>query len=205
MTKRPDHDHGTPETAFLPFAPGELDRCGLRLTRAEFARFMGVSKQAAGEWVTSGKITLGTDGRLDPRMAVSQLLRNSDPARLRARVLAPLVRDMGTLQKRIAEIDIALAAAKEDAEFHEGAAMELAGQLNGLQRRLQEECAALTLFPSCKVIAAIVAWLGKAEDAAGDIDLGVLDCLSASDAERPESTLPGALEKKNGEGELADG
>lgn len=110
----------------LPFDPAEMDRSGLRLTRAEFARFLGCSKQAVGEWVTAGKITLGADGRLDPRQAVAQLLRNSDPARLRAKVLAPLVRDLGTHQRRIAELEARLAAAEERAEFCEAEAAEAA-------------------------------------------------------------------------------
>lgn len=111
----------------LPFDPAEMDRSGLRLTRAEFARFLGCSKQAVGEWVTAGKITLGADGRLDPRRAVGQLLRNSDPARLRARVLKPLVDDLGVHQRRIAELEARLAAAEERAEFCEAEAAEAAG------------------------------------------------------------------------------
>lgn len=110
----------------LPFDPAEMDRSGLRLTRAEFARFLGCSKQAVGEWVTAGKITLGADGRLDPRQAVTQLLRNSDPARLRAKVLAPLVRDLGAHQRQIAELEARLAAAEERAEFVEAEAGEAA-------------------------------------------------------------------------------
>lgn len=110
----------------LPFDPGEIDRFGIRVTRAEFARLLGCSKQAVGEWVTAGKITLGADGRLDPRQAVAQLLRNSDPARLRARVLAPLVRDVVALQRRIAELEARLTAAEERAEFCEAEAAEAA-------------------------------------------------------------------------------
>jgi hypothetical protein len=177
MTYRPDPDKASRKTGFLPFAPGELDRSGLRLTRAEFARFLGVSKQAVGEWVTAGKITLGTDGRLDPRQAVAQLLRNSDPARLRAKVLAPLVRDVGELQRRIGELEVELARWKEEAGFHEGAALELAGQINGLACRLQEERAELATLPSGLLLSALVAWLGEAEEAAGDPDLAILDCV----------------------------
>jgi small-conductance mechanosensitive channel len=114
----------------LPFDPAEMDRSGLRLTRAEFARFLGCSKQAVGEWVTAGKITLGVDGRLDPRQAVAQLLRNSDPARLRTKVLAPLVRDLGAHRRQIAELEARLAAAEERAEFVEAEAAE-AAELRG--------------------------------------------------------------------------
>lgn len=125
MTNQLNPDSATPKTGFLPFASGELDRSGLRLTRAEFSRFLGVSKQAVGEWVTAGKITLGADGRLDPRQAVSQLLRNSDPARLRVKVLEPLARDIGKLQRRIAELEATLTTSEEDASFHEESSLEL--------------------------------------------------------------------------------
>lgn len=204
MTNRLDLDDSTPEPPFLPFSPGQLDRSGLRLTRAEFARFMEVSKQAVGEWVTSGKVTLGADGRLDPRQAVSQLLRNSDPARLRTRVLAPLVQDVGNLHKRIAELEADLSAAKEEAAFHEEATMQLAGQLIDLQRHLQNEEADLASLPGRKIVAAILAWLSNVDDVASAPDLGILDCLPVSDTEQP-AEYPGAPEKKNGEGESADG
>lgn len=183
MTNRPDPDAGTLNTPYLPFAPGELDRSGLRLTRAEFSRFLGVSKQAVGEWVTAGKITLGADGRLDPRQAVAQLLRNSDPARLRARVLAPLVRDVGNLQRRIAEIEAEVARWKEEAEFHEGASLEIGGQLWGLHDRLRVEREAMAALPGEQVVAALLGWLAAAEEAAGDPGFAILDCPAALDTD----------------------
>lgn len=154
MTNPLDLDCTTPQTGVLPFAPGALDRSGLRLTRAEFARFLGVSKQAVGEWVTAGKITLGADARLDPRQAVSQLLRNSDPARLRAKVLAPLVRDVGIMQKKVADLERALAEADENASFHEECAGELAEQLNAFDNHLREERDVLVTLPANKVLTA---------------------------------------------------
>lgn len=114
----------------LPFDPAEMDRFGVRVTRSQFAKLMEVSKQAVSEWTASGRITLGADGRLDPRQAVAQLLRNSDPARLRAKVLAPLVRDLGVHQRQIAELEARLAAAEERAEFVEVEAAE-AAELRG--------------------------------------------------------------------------
>lgn len=158
MTIPLDPDCDTPKTGVLPFAPGALDRSGLRLTRAEFARFLGVSKQAVSEWTASGKITLGADGRLDPRQAVSQLLRNSDPARLRAKVLAPLVRDVGLMQKKAADLERALAAADENASFHEECADELAAQLTAFDNHLREERDVLVTLPADKVIDGITAW-----------------------------------------------
>lgn len=187
-------------SAFLPFAPGDLDRSGLRLTRAEFARFLEVSKQAVGEWVVAGKITIGADGRLDPRQAVSQLLRNSDPARLRSKVLAPLARDVGVLQKRVAELEGDLASANEDIDFHEGASLELIGQQDALRQHLENGRKDLAKLPAGQVIAGLLAWLEQIASGVGDWQgLSILDCVPAASAD----VSTGALEFKKGEGEAA--
>lgn len=189
-------DYATPKTGVLPFAPGALDRSGLRLTRAEFARFLDVSKQAVSEWVTGGKITLGADGRLDPRQAVSQLLRNSDPARLRAKVLAPLVRDVGVMQKKVADLERALAAAIEDASFHEESAGELAAQLNALDHHLRDERDVLATLPADKVIDGIAAWLERVSDD-GTATAGLLTILACVSRNGLGISL-GALEENTG-------
>lgn len=182
MTNQLNPDCTTPKTGILPFASGELDRSGLRLTRAEFSRFLNVSKQAVGEWVTAGKITLGADGRLDPRQAVSQLLRNTDPARLRAKVLEPLSRDIGRLQQRVTEMEKALAQSDENASFHEESAGELAAQLNALDRCLLDERAALVPLPADKVIDGIAAWLKRvSEDGVATVGwLTIFECVPDS-------------------------
>lgn len=186
MTIPLDPDYNTPKTGILPFAAGALDRSGLRLTRAEFARFLGVSKQAVGEWVTAGKITLGADGRLDPRQAVSQLLRNSDPARLRAKVLEPLVRDVGIMQKKIADLERALVAADENASFHEESAGELAEQLNALDHHLRDEHNVLAELPAGKVIDGIAVWLDWVScDGITPGLLTILECMPGDSLNTP--------------------
>ncbi|MDO9010774.1 MAG: hypothetical protein Q7U78_03045 [Gallionella sp.] len=179
MTNLLNPDCTTPKTGVLPFASGELDRSGLRLTRAEFARFLNVSKQAVGEWVTAGKITLGADSRLDPRQAVSQLLRNTDPARLRAKVLEPLSRDIGRLQQRVAELEKALAQSEENATFHEECADELATQMNALDLHLLDERNVLVSLPVDKVIDGIAAWLNRVTEDGHAVAgwLTILECV----------------------------
>lgn len=197
-------DCATQKTGTLPFASGDLDRSGLRLTRAEFARFLSVSKQAVGEWVTSGKITLGADGRLDPRQAVSQLLRNTDPARLRAKVLEPLSRDIGRLQQRVAELEAELARVKEDAEYHEEVSGELAAQLNAFDNHLADERNVLVSLSSNKVIDGIAAWLKRiSEDGIAVAGwLTILECVPDNGLDilqhELDSLSPGALEKNIG-------
>lgn len=178
MTKSLNPDCKTMETPLLPFAAGELDRSGLRLTRAEFARFLGVSKTAITDMVKSGKVTIDPDGRLDPRRAVSQLLRNSNPERLRSKVLAPLLKDLGSYQKRIADLEVALAAAKEDADFHEEVALEFADQLEQLRQRLNDERSDILDLSAEELFCGVLGWLNAViSDGADWRELSIMSCI----------------------------
>jgi hypothetical protein len=146
---------------------------------------MGTSRQTVTMWVKSGKITIGADGRLDPRVAVAQLLRNSDPGRVRAKVLAPLLGELDALRHRVveleaklqsaledaafhegaaAELEAKLQSALEDAAFHEGAAAELLAQQEALLRHLDAQRAALSALSGGEVVAAVEAWLRRAAE-----------------------------------------
>lgn len=185
MTFKPYPDRTAP---LLPFAAGDLDRCGVRMNRAEFARFLGVSKQAVGDWTRAGKIVLGVDGLLDPRQAVQQLLRNTDPARLRSKVLAPLVGEVGTLQRRVAELESQLAAARADIEFHEGAAAELAEQVDAILRHFRDDWLELRALPARTALEAIDQW--EADLDAGLLDwseVSILDYVSLAELPAPET------------------
>lgn len=201
----------------LPFAGGDLDRSGIRLTRAEFSRFLGVSKQAVTDWVKSGKVVLGADGRLDPRQAVSQLLRSGDPARLRSKVLAPLLKDVGALQRRIADLERDLARALEDAEFNQGSSSELIHILQAFEKCLLLEWEALRALDTDTALAAITAWLRNMEShvidpapkilaSPADLDWMGLDSETAAEIERAaaefnqlDSEARGAAEAGAGE------
>lgn len=91
----------------------------LRVRPAEFARMVSVSRQTVSQWIAQGKVTLGADGRLDPSIAAGQVVRNSDPTRLRARVLKEAVQDSASLRRRVAELEAALAAARARLAFLE--------------------------------------------------------------------------------------
>jgi hypothetical protein len=151
-----------------PLLPLGFDRAGppsgLRVTRAEFARMMGTSRQAVTTWVRTGKIAIGVDGLIDPRAAVRQLLRNSDPARVRAKILAPLTGELGALQRRVAELETQLHAAQEDVDFHQGVADELLAQQAALLRHLDAQRAALSALSGGEVVAAVEAWLRRAAE-----------------------------------------
>ena len=124
---------------------------------------MGCSKQAVTDWVKSGRIIVGADGRIDPRQAVSKLLATSNPARLRARVLAPLVGEIDGLRKRLVSAESACAAYREDAEFYERSANELVALVESLQARLIADLEALRDLPIDLARSAVAAWIGEAE------------------------------------------
>ena len=74
----------------LPFDPVDLAQ-GVRVNQADFSRMCGVSRQTVSQWVKLGKIkAVYPDGSLDPFQAARDVIRNTDPARLRAADLAPL-------------------------------------------------------------------------------------------------------------------
>ena len=124
MTSIRKTENQTPETAvssLLPF--DEKDLLAIRLLPAEFARAAGVSKQTVSRWIQQDKITLGADGRLDPNVAMRQVLKNSTPGRVRARLVKQAYSDMAGLREeasRAAILEEQLAEAKDRISFLEG-------------------------------------------------------------------------------------
>lgn len=157
ITGSPDRD---PEAGagggapLLPFPAADLDRSALRMRPADFARLLEVSKQTVSQWVKAGKITLRPDGLLDPRAAVRQLVRTSDPARLRSRVLAPILAEVRAAQAReaglldtVAGLRRDLADADEESAFQEQAADELLDALHLFRARVLANLDALAALP----------------------------------------------------------
>jgi hypothetical protein len=212
MTNKPYSDSARQDagkTPLLPFASSEIELAGLRVTRAQFSRLMSCSKQAVTDWVKSGRIILGADSRFDPTAAVDQLLRTGDPARLRAKILAPLVRDIAGRDRRIAELEAALVRdiagrdrriaeleaalgeLKEDAEFEKSAAHALLNLFDALERTLELQWTKLiNMEPTEKGRAVLMACLDEA------LGQGV-DPGSFFDIDE----MAARLEEKEGEGE----
>ncbi len=96
--------HGSePRPSLLPFDPADL--MAMRVLPAEFSRMVGVSKQTVSRWIHNGTVTLGPDGRVDPYKASREVIRNTDPARLRARVFKHAVSSHAELQARVVELE----------------------------------------------------------------------------------------------------
>ncbi|MEW6414370.1 MAG: hypothetical protein AB1482_03860 [Pseudomonadota bacterium] len=112
MSAHSDPDKSQASTWLLADSP-ELLR--LRVLPAEFARLLGVSKQAVSRWIAEGKVTINpVDGRLDVNTAVRQVLKSSDPGRVRSRVLRAAIADVSALRKAVAEADERVAAVEAE-------------------------------------------------------------------------------------------
>ena len=182
MTLTADSDSSTKtlvETLPLAFASSsEMEMAGIRVTRAEFSRMMGCSKQAVTDWVKSGRITVGCDGRFDPREAISQLLRTGDPARLRFRVLAPLAKEIAAKDRLISALQSELAEAREEADFERAAATQLLRGQNALLARLAFEWDELKSREGVTAAALLTAWLDAAAQVGDDPGFAVCDALA---------------------------
>lgn len=166
MTNHPDND----TASFFPGKQPGLDllssddeeRAGIRVTRAEFSRMMGCSRQAVTDWANAGRIVVGADGRFDPRQAVASLLRTGDPARIRAKVLEPMVRDIGKRDQRIADLEAQLAAANEQKDFNQAVGDEYQELFEAFDGALAVEWSDLLEHPAGASLAALRSWLETA-------------------------------------------
>lgn len=98
MTRPNENPSGGPwdadQTTIVP--PPDLR---LRVRPAELARILGVSRQAVGKAIKSGRVRVDADGRVDPQRATRDWLRNTHPASMKARAL----RDAAAAQRSAQE------------------------------------------------------------------------------------------------------
>lgn len=162
------------------------DDYNLRVLRSEFARMMGVSKPTVTEWAKTGWITIGADNRIDPRQAVASLLKHRDPARIRSKVLAPLISDIAgrdreieRLRQLVEELRHQLAEAKEDVAFEESSALGILGLLDDLKMRLHTDWPDLAALPGMQGPDAVAAWIEGARFDGTDFETSILDHVAA--------------------------
>ena len=86
----------------LPFP--DLPVAGFRVSQAEFARIMQVSRQAVGQWIADGKINIGADGLIDPGQAVAELVRSKHTRRIGSKLLKPLVDQIADMHAEICRL-----------------------------------------------------------------------------------------------------
>lgn len=175
---------GIPETGSLLSSNDQM-LAGIRVTRAQFARMMGCSRQAVTEWVNAGRLTVGADGRFDPCKAVADLLRTGDPACLRAKVLQPLVAELAGYRARITDLEAAvgksmmesqalraeLAEEKEKSAWHERSADEIYEITDVLMEQLPAAWHALSAMPGNSGAKVIIGWLNRSLDHVGPAGL----------------------------------
>ena len=102
MTTTPGQDDPTGPGEDLSLLPA-VDTA-VRVLPAELARIFGVSRQTVSRWVKKGKVTLHADGRVNPSEAARQILARSDPRRMRAQLLKPLLDDVGSLREQLGSL-----------------------------------------------------------------------------------------------------
>ncbi len=155
----------------------ELEKLGVRVTRAEFSRLIGVSRQSVTDWVKNGRIVVGADGRFNPREAVTSYLRTGDITKIRSFVLAPMVKEIKELRERNAKLSSDLANAKDAAEFQEGSSLELLHIIELLPFHLGLSWQKLQGQPVERVIVAVNEWIAEAIKHGASDGLTICDLL----------------------------
>jgi len=119
MTKSAPKSAKKSQESILPFDIESLTQ-GIRVKPAVFARMCQVSKQAVSQWIQLGKITLYPDGTLDPHKAAQQVIDNSDPGRMRAKVFKLATDEAAMNKEKIIDLEEEIAglnAQLEDARL----------------------------------------------------------------------------------------
>jgi hypothetical protein len=143
-------------TSTLPFDPADL--MDLRVKPAQFARMVGVSKQAVSKAIQTGKLMLGPDGKINPKKGLREYLENSDPTRVRVRTFKQAMTETEDLRARVRVLEVTVARLRDDvaaaradgdarvraAQFaaSDTTAIHLARLINTLAERLEEASAA---------------------------------------------------------------
>ncbi|MFZ4539137.1 hypothetical protein [Propionivibrio sp.] len=195
MTFQPDNDYITKNTVrnenpgFESIESAESAmRSGIRVRASELAKLVGVSKQAVSQWCKDGRITLGADGRVDPREAISRLLEVR-PERLRAVFLKPLVTDIAANRVRISQLETALRLAAENGDFHESSSRELLALFYALPDRVGSDWPAICASGE-DGLTALLAWLDAAFQFGVDRAGSVIDHLHVHQVDDDQAHPP---------------
>lgn len=202
MTDSPNPNDLQPEnlqqSLSLPLDDKDLMR--QRVLPVELARVAGVSKQSVSRWIRDGKIAPPSpvDGRLDLQRALRDVMRNTDPGRLRSRVLRQAVEDVAGLRHN-------LARAEDRADAAEATLQAAVSKIAYLEKWVADGDRALEIFQAMIVEQSNQLRAAPAEDwpaileelldaailAADPLDDDLADFLIATDTARADNETEG--------------
>jgi hypothetical protein len=82
----------------LALQPGQNP--GIRVSKSDLARMLGISPSRVTQLVKAGTITQCADGRIDPDLASKQILKNCNPAKLRIKPFRGLQTELDDLRRQ---------------------------------------------------------------------------------------------------------
>jgi hypothetical protein len=164
-----------PKSLPLPLLADSAALMRVRVLPAQAARVIGVSKQTMSRWISSGKVSINLDGRLDLQTAVEQILRTCDPGRMRSRVLRQAVGNVADLRAAVADLQAQLEKARADATYFEGYADDADRMAAAFLRGIK------SIDPGVRADASAAAWekiIAALELRAAELADGVADDLT---------------------------
>ena len=150
------------QMGFLPDASTLRDSSCWRLTQAELARSLGLTRQAIHAAAKAGHLNFSADGRIDARAAIAVLLaRGSRP--VQAALLSPVQSALRVLESRCADLEQRLAKADRDADESLNLQERFETALSELQEVLRDHREPLAERPCALVLDRIRTWASAAE------------------------------------------
>lgn len=147
-TQENTHQAVAPSQQSLVLIADRPELLRVRVLPAEFARMLGVSKQSVSRWIRDGKVTVNPlDGRLEVQSAIQQVLRSTDPGKMRARILRQAVEDVQDLRANLADAEDRADQAVQRASIAIERAERLKAECKNLRAYLDEtDCLLETLY-----------------------------------------------------------
>lgn len=169
------------QMGFLPDASTLQDAACWRMTQAELARSLGLTRQAIHAAAKAGHLEFADDGRIDARAAIAALLaRGSRPAQVA--LLAPVQDALRTLEARCADLERRLAESKQSGEEVLCWVELLETALDDLAGVLRDHREDLSLRPCASVLNRICTW-ARAVKYADDTAPSLRRALALADPE----------------------
>lgn len=102
-------------------------------------------------------------------------MATGDPARIRARVLIPLVVEVSELRVRLGGLELKCAEAEEAASFSDESANGMLRVIDAIKWRLFEDWDELRKLPADRAAFAFYAWVDQALRTGGELEQSIID------------------------------